>query len=768
MINFQNITILMKLFLFYDVLIHSERIRSLKEDVRMVKTKKFAAVMSASLLALTMLAPTVGAQGAPVHDGVQIQIANVDIDVSKATLIKKFKALFPGKFNYLTENDFQLSNRGHYYHNDPTVRYELTFNKMVNNKPLYGHIIFAGDDYEIEQFYYTPTDTTEALFPAKVSKDEARDIAEAFVNKLPGGKSYKLQDEFNYSSHTVLTEPIQYSFSFARLHDGVPLSDQYVHITVLGTGDITSLSQPISTKKDVTYDQVANVKSKEEMLAQYKNALQVELNYSYNYLTNRPSNELMLIYRPAANMSGIQAVTGKWQTPTDFLTTPPVVKAPTPLADKPLTPSSTPLTIDEAKKKAEDMLAIDDDKIKLVVQSAEEQERNGLTVIMVHYMYESRFSGYGGVVEFNKKTGEMIQYHNMRSELDEASDKAPTIMSEVTAKNYAINILKEYTPSILHEYSEPLSAPYIDYERGTYAFTFPKLINGIPSDAHQINVGIDQKGELTYLYNSEFEVKTIPSADGLVTADAAKKAYTDVLDLELRYVRHGVNQNHYHLVYIPTFGNETYGLVDAKTGELKNMNGKNLTTPIEHPTAADQLNYLVETGILDISKVENFNPDASVTKGETLEILVKSLSYFYYDMYNQQGSPKEMISGISPEDPYYAVVERALMLGALNPKDTFATADTVTREELAVWFVRLLGLEQAAEQSQIYKLTMTDAKDVTAKNAGYVALAEALQLLPLTNNTFKPKAEMTYAELAVATFELAHEIAEKNNHFYYR
>lgn len=738
----------------------------------MVKTKKFAAILSASLLALTALVPAAGAQGTvPVsHDGVQIQVANVDINVSKEALIKKFKALFPGKFNNLSNSDFQLSNMGHYYQNDPTVRYELTFNKQVNNKTLYGHIIFAGDNYELEQFYYTPTETKDALFPGKVSKDEARDIATAFVNKLPSGKSYKLQDEFNYSSHTVLTEPIQYSFSFARLHDGVPLSDQYVHVTVLGTGDITSFSQPIHAAKDVTYDSLANVKSKDELLEKYKQALSVDLQYTYNYLTSRPTNELSLIYRTNPNILGVQATTGKWQTPTDFLTTAPAVREVKPLVAAPTSVNSAPMTVEEAKKKAEQLLAIDDKNVKLVIQGVYEEKRDKMDVLSVHYMYETRSMGTGGALEFNKATGEIIQYHNSYNDMQEIDDaKQPKVLSESTAKSYAMKHLKELTPSVLHEYSEPIDAPYVDYERGTYSFSFPKLINGIPSNAHQISVGINHDGKLQYMYNSEFEVKTIPSTKDVVTVDVAKKAYTDALDLELRYMRHGVNQNHYHLVYVPVYGNVTYGVVDAKTGELQTQLGNKVTTPIEHEVAADQLNYLVETGILDVSKLENFNADASITKGEALEILVRSVTHFYYDMYStREGSPVEMLSGVSPEDPYYPIVERALMLGLLTSQDTFNAADTLTREELAVWSIRLLGLEKAAQQSAIYKLSMTDAKDVTAKNAGYVALAEALEILPLTNNAFKPKAELTYAELAVATFELAYAIAEKNSQSYYR
>lgn len=729
--------------------------------------------MSSSILALTMFAPVAGAQVfEPNKERLQIEVANVDINVSKDKLIKKFKALFPGKFNHLTEKDFQLNNTGHYYHNDPTLRYELSFNHKVNGKNTYGSVVFAGDDYEIEQFYYIPADTKEALFPAKVSKDEARDIATKFVKSLPGG-DYTLQSVFNYSFHTVLTEPINYQFTFARMHNGVPIADQTLHVGVLGTGDITALSQPVRVKKEMTFDDVSKVLSKEEMLAKYKAAYAVDLYYTVDYGANQPSNKLQLIYRPNANIYGIQAATGKWQTANDFSSSVPAVKRVKPVAEKPLQTTSKPMTVEQVKKKAEELLKIDSKKAKLIIHSIDEIEQNGVPIYSVNYMYESGTGGYGGALQFVKDTGEIVQYHNvianMYTELDEGQ-KPPKLLSEMTAKNYAIQYLKEFMPASVHQYSEPLDAPYVDRERGTYSFAFPKLVNGIPSLVEQVSVGIASDGELLHLYSNQYEVKEITPVDGIVSGADAKSTLLEALDLKLQYVRHGVNQNHYHLVYSPVYANDVTSVVDATTGELQDLYGKKATaTTVEHPLAADQLNYLIQTGILDISKKDNFNADAPITKGETLEVLVKSLSYFYYEMYAIGTQPLETISNIAPNDPYYAVVERARTLGIVDAeKDVFQTNDTLTREELAVWFIRVLGLAKAADQPGIYKLAVTDAATVSADKVGYVALANALGVIPTTNNQFKPQADVTYAELAVAIFDLAYEIAEKNSQQFYR
>lgn len=746
----------------------------LKEDYIMWKSKKFGAIMSSSILALTMLAPVTSAQTPPqANDGLQIQVANVEINVSKEELIKKFKTLFPGKFDHLKNSDFQLGNTGHYYHDDPIMRYELSFNAKVNGKVTYGSVTFAGDNYEIEHFYYLPVDTKEALFPAKVSKEEAKEIATEFVNNLADGNSYKLHDDGNYIPPTVLTEPINYSFTFSKLHNGVPIADQYVYVTVLGTGDIINFSQPIMVKKNVTFDEATKVLNKEELLEKYKNIVSADLLYTVHYQNYQPTTELSLIYRPNASAVGIHALTGKWQTAKDFSSTLPVKKQVKPIVPSKLQPNDKPLTTEEAKKKAEKLLAIDSKNIKLVIHSVTENHYNGIDVISVHYMYETAMGGHGSTVDFVKATGEIIQFHNMQAEVLQGMGEEPEAvgkLSELAAKNFAIQHLKEHMPSVLHEYSEPLESAYFDKVRGSYSFVFPKIINGVPSGAHQISISVGPDGKLLHVYSAQQEVKNITPLDGIVSSEAAKNTILEALDLQLQYVRHGDNEQHYNLVYTPVYHNQSYSYVDAVTGELADFNGKELTEAIEHPFAAEELNYLVQTGILDLSKKENFNADASISKGEALQVLVKSLSYFYYDMYSHEGVTEEAISGISKDDPYYKVVERAVQLGIVDPqKDQLNVSAAVTKEELATWFIRLLGLSAAAEHSEIYKLNYTDGTTVAKDKVGYVALAGAMGLLETQSNEFKPKTEVTYAQLAVALIKLANELAEKNNNGnYYR
>ena len=84
----------------------------------------------------------------------------------------------------------------------------------------------------------------------------------------------------------------------------------------------------------------------------------------------------------------------------------------------PLPAKQDGITVEEAKKIAEQFLAIDSDKIKLKIESIEEMENyNGQAVINVQYMYHYGNGGSGASLEINKNTGEIIQYYDIKVHL---------------------------------------------------------------------------------------------------------------------------------------------------------------------------------------------------------------------------------------------------------------------------------------------------------------------------------------------------------------
>ncbi|MCM3709707.1 PepSY1/2 domain-containing protein [Sporosarcina luteola] len=735
-----------------------------------MKFKKMGMMLTSSVLSFGMFSSIANASttvyGQP--ENTRIEVAAADTVVTKEELIKKFRDMFPKQFNFLTNSDFHVRS-AYIYPEDEKLRHDLTFTKTVNGKQVYGNVGFVGEKPEIEYFSYQPAEVKDALFPAKVSKEEAKKIAEGFMKEILDGKDYQLEtNTFNYSPQQILTEPIRYSFSFARTVNQVSVADQRIDVSVLGNGEIVGFHKMSPSVASSTYEDVTQIKDMDEMLTKVKENLSADLNYQINYDYQTNDRTVELVYRPTANIQGIEAATGKWMTANGYAADLPSKMKIEKIAASPLPAKQDGISVDEAKKFAEHLLAIDSDKIKLTIESVQEIENyNGLPVISVHYMYQYRNGGSGSNLEINKKTGEIVNYHNMKDHLLSDFEEGTTNkdgLSQQEALSKAVNYLKEWSPSYLHNYAMPIGEPYVDERVGSYHFTFPRVVNGIIVHGDQIYVSIAADGTLNSLNVDHQEVENWPSVDDVISGQEAKTLFEEALNLKLTYMKHAKSgkENHYDLVYLPIFNDEPFSYVNARTGEWNNLFSGNDSVTVSHPWAEEELNYLIAAKVLDVKDGKSFNPDAAISKGEALKVVMNSLSYFYRGgYYFGQENMNQTFDNIDPKHPLYHQIERAVELGIIKADgNNFNLDSPITREELSVWMIRVLGLEQAAKNNSIFKLDFADAQKVQSANAGYVALANSLGLLKVEKNEFNPNREVTYAELAVSTIRLAHAIAE--------
>ena len=356
----------------------------------MAKLKKVGMILTSSVLSFGMFSSITNASttvdGQP--EKVRIQVASTEIVFTKEELIKKFRKMFPNQFDFLANSDFQMSS-AHIYPDDETVRHDLHFTKTINGKRLYGNVGFVGEELEIEYFSYQPPNVKDALFPAKVSKDEAKKIAEGFMKKFLDGKDYQLEtDTFDYYPQQILTEPIRYSFTFARTENQVSIADQRMEVSVLGNGEIVSFYKMFPQSKSSTFDDVTQIKDKNEMLKKVKENLSVDLNYQVNHDYRTGERSVELVYRPTAKLQGIEAATGNWMTAEGYSKDLPGKSKIEKITANPLPAKQDGISVEEAKKIAEQFLAIDSDKIKLKIESIQEMDNyNGQAVINVQYMY---------------------------------------------------------------------------------------------------------------------------------------------------------------------------------------------------------------------------------------------------------------------------------------------------------------------------------------------------------------------------------------------
>lgn len=738
----------------------------------MDKFKKLGIILASTAFSVGVMSPMAQASAnvKEPQERVAIQVASTETKVTKSELIKQLNTLFSNKFKFVSEKDFSMGE-AHYFNDDKTVRYSLSFHKTINGKDVYGDFTFKGEDLELESFYYQPVNIADALYPVKYSEADAKKIAQDFLKKLPNTANYKLRednwyDDFGFSFSRPLSEPIMYSFVYSPTHNGVPLSNENLNITVLANGEVTSMYRNTDSTSKATFDNVDQKKNESDILTQVRENLSVNLRYVID--TNYQTGESIakLAYMPPSSFTGVHALNGQWQTTNSFTSQVPKEKDIEKLASQPLEPRKKDISVTEVEELAKSFLKVDSDKGNLRIESIDERENeNGETIYTVGYMYELKNGGYGTSFEVNKATGEITEYWDIRRDFVETDLKVEPIAKDAALAK-AIDHLKEWAPSYIHNYSKPLEDAIYDKDSQQYYFSFPRVVNGIAVIGDSISVGISADGKLSSLNINNYKIDNWPSVNKAIPADKAKATFNEGLKMELQYAKQdGEDKHHYDLVYSPVYNGSIFNGIDASTGKwLQDVDDAKEKPAISHPKAGGELTYLLQQNVLEVKDPANFNADTAVNKGEALGILVKSLSYGY-DNFGPYGSEdeKQSFKNIDKKHPLYGIVEQAVRMDIIQPADQFAVDKELTRQELAEWLVRVLNLESAAKHSDIYKLNFADASSIKSEYAGYIALASAMGLIDGQQNKFNATGKVTYADLAISTIRLAKAVYEENN-----
>ncbi|WP_096199725.1 YcdB/YcdC domain-containing protein [Bacillus sp. FJAT-45350] len=745
-----------------------------------MKYKRIGILSLSTMLSLGLVAPTISAadinqvRDQPEH---KVMVSSLEVEsVEKKDLIEKIRKLFPNKFDILTESDFHMDHHRYYgYDDDDTIRYNLHYNKRVGDNYVHGQFEFVGEDLEIQHMYTQPFDDKGALFPPKVNEDEAEKIAKDFLNKIANSSNYQLSDEpdyYNPPTNRPLTEAIEYRFHFERLQDGIPVLGQGIHITVLGNGEITNFSNSQYQSKPLQFEQIKNVLDDEKVLEKIKENLNLELKYKvdYDYYYGGEDVELSLVYVPSPSIEGVHAINGKWKIGPSFVDELPEPSEVKMLRDQAST-NATPISRDAAKEKVESLLKpFVGENEQLRIHGVHEVDNQGMTLYDVNYMIESRTGGHGSSIAINKQTGDVIRFHNPTGYYRGNSDVKVNVSYQDALKK-AVEKLNELSPSILHHYSYPTVDLKETGYGGVYNLSFPRVVNGIEVIGSNISVDISaEDGSLQSLYTNHPTLTNVPEISTAVDKEKAQEDFNRDLEVELTYMndfRSENNQYHY-LVYQGMFA-KPYQFYDAVEGTWKNeryVEEGREAVEVTHSWAEEELNYLIKAGIIEIDNMEEFNPDESISKGEALKVLMKSLTRFY-PHYPYEDRDDKRFENIDSSHPLYDITNRAVEIGILDTKtSTFDYESTLSRQELAIWYIRALGLENAAKHSDIYKLSFKDESEVEKEYRGYVALVSALEILNGSNNQFKPNGEVTMAQLAVSNLRMAQHTTNPQYRYY--
>lgn len=184
-----------------------------------------------------------------------------------------------------------------------------------------------------------------------------------------------------------------------------------------------------------------------------------------------------------------------------------------------------------------------------------------------------------------------------------------------------------------------------------------------------------------------------------------------------------------------------------------NVSAKDALSDVEGSYAKLEIMRLVEVGIINGYEDGTFRPSSSITRADLAKILVLSMKL--------EEDPNT-VSGFTdiPYDAWYRGYAGALVKAGIaqgTSSTTFAPNDLVTREQLAVFFVRAFGLEELAK-GIVAQSPLADLDQVSEWARPYITLSYQMGFLKGIENAegtvrFAPKEKADRQALARLAYE---------------
>jgi hypothetical protein len=186
-----------------------------------------------------------------------------------------------------------------------------------------------------------------------------------------------------------------------------------------------------------------------------------------------------------------------------------------------------------------------------------------------------------------------------------------------------------------------------------------------------------------------------------------------------------------------------------------------MAVPVAAPASAEQLTdiqkswaktyiqALVDKDVLSGMGNGKYEPAKTMTRAEIAVALTRAL-----DLELDAAAAAKFKDVPDWAKPYVGALVKAGIAAGMDA-NTYGSNLKVTREQLAVFYVRALGLEPVAKEAQGLELTFKDAASISEYAKKHVALAAKIGFIHgFPDNTFGPKQNADRAQLAKLTYDL--------------
>jgi hypothetical protein len=595
------------------------------------------------------------------------------------------------------------------------------------------------------------------------TKEEALKVAEELAKRLHPDKlnNTKLMDEYQNNLYHPIYNNDVYSFYFARKLDGIDFQDNGIQIQIdkntlkvryFGLEWETVLPIPDS-KKAIKVDAAKKI---------YAEKLGIELAYQMIYPDSTGTPKLILVYTQKNSNNPIDALTG------DIISQPyygPVyamqeryalgggdgrsASVPTPQEQKVIDDSSKYISKEKAIEILKKYVSIDS---KFTMDNSSLYGGYGFENATWNFSWNytdktninSYYYIYGAV---DAVTGEVKNFNISSSDNEYKPNTTPKYTPE-QCREIAEKYLKEIQPVKFKnsEYREQYYDTNMKLQNvANYNMNFIRKENGVSAPFNNLNVNVSAyTGKITG-FNMTWNNLEFPDAKGVISLDDTYKTLYAKHDLMLKYIR-VYDYNRYNesmIVKLAYMLDNFYGMIDAKSGQFIDYNGKPITdtnkvpfTDIKGHKYEKDIKLLVELGILD-STESKFNPDAKILQKDFVKFLIKATQPDYYPIPYTTTDSTEY-------DRYY---ESAINQNILAKKDKNPEA-CVTTMEASKMMIKALGVGFVADLGNMFFSNLKDANTIPTKNMGYVAIADTMSLVDTADGYFKPNLELTKAATA--------------------
>ncbi len=726
--------------------------------MKYVKSKaKYAIALAVSLMLMLNMLPTVSAaEDNLLEQAIRTVKSRINIPEGYSDFRSEYFENETGAAWYLTWSEKQTQN---------SYRSNAAINVRIDTKMrIIGY-------YNSSSGGYYSSRARIPAFPALSIKDAAA-LAKEFIQKVAPELIGELNIAAANISNSNLTDG-NYWISIPRITNGIPYEANNVYLQIVSSdgGMVQSF--------DTNWDYSGNFEDKNGVIAMEKAEQSYEKAFPLKLQYRVDNNQAKPVYVPSAKpYQYIDAKTGEKITITSDNYYPYAYglgsgaiaegSAKDQAVNNVLTEQEL-ANVEEVKN----LMSIDEAKELLYSMKLAGIDKSFSDSVSVNYSQSSE--GYRLYIYAGKKTKQDDLYpsQNVSAVFDAVTKELLSLSVYANQTEYNepkpadekknMEVAEQFVKHYVNEYNKEIGKPVVNdngfmYSMRDVSYTsvaFPQRANDVDFGYYGVNVTVNKAGYIQYFEKNLFKGEVLPVKDIISNVKAEDEFYKSH-GIELAYVLDSSKTEAATSAKIMPVTSQTGFkklVYRAKPGiiGIDAVNGKviydpyygdsySLTVTPKYNDIADsvfkkEIETLASYGILPPS--DSFRPTDVITQSELFAIL-----------YNINGDNKYMFNSSMKMDDYMYYAYNELLVNKLLNSREIAKDKEMTREEVIKYLLiygNAVGL--AADYPSLFQVSYADKVNIDKANVGYMALAEALNIMPADDSgNIYPKQKVSRGE----------------------